>query len=125
MIARSLEDARRIATIVKEDLAAAGWVVDYSAKCYGFEGSSDPHPRQRAQWVGFVWDTVSFRVTLPDDKLNCIMENIREVLDQGNKSIKLKSLARIVGQIQAAGPAIGSMSIFRTRVSEIADHNNF
>ena len=119
LIARTLEDAKRIAAIVRKDLAEAGWVVDYEDKCYGFEGSSDPLPRQRAKWVGFIWDTVKFRIELPDEKLNYIMTGIQKLLENRFKSVKLKQVASTIGQIQAAGPAIGAMSIFRTRSNTI------
>ena len=61
-------------------------------------------PCQRITYLGFIVDSLSMTIVLPDEKLQNIRRDCSDALSQ--QSLSVRSLARIIGRMSAATQAI-------------------
>ncbi len=60
-------------------------------------------PTQRIQFLGFIINSGSLRISLADKKVVNIKEHIRDILAKGK--ISIRELASIIGKVVACFPA--------------------
>ena len=86
------------------------------------EEKSEWGARREIIWTGFVWDTVKFKLFVPEDKLQRAEFLIKELLKEGSKSVKVRRIAKIAGLIGSFTLAMGSVARFYSRgmLSQVA-----
>lgn len=67
-------------------------------------------PQQKITFLGFVLDSVQMTLTLPEEKLETIVEECSKAMKQTQLSVR--SLARIIGRMSAATQAILPAPLF-------------
>ena len=66
-------------------------------------------------WTGLVWDTVEFKLFVPEDKLRRAEVLIKEVLEKSAKPIKVRRIAKVAGLIGSFSLAMGNVARFYSR----------
>ncbi len=64
---------------------------------------------QSKQFLGFVFNTVTMSVSLPDEKVTAIIQKIRKVVDNSSATVCPKKLASVVGSVSSVRMAIGKL----------------
>ena len=86
------------------------------------EDKSEWGARRRIVWTGFVWDTVQFKLFVPEEKLQRAEDLVRELLEKSSELVKVQKIAKIAGMIGSFTLAIGSVARFHSRgmLSQVA-----
>lgn len=80
-------------------------------------------PTQRLRHLGFVWDTRSFRLSLPREKLAALRKEARRVLRDNNlRRLTVRRLAGLVGKVVAAAPAARALDFRRHSLQRTVQH---
>ena len=101
----SFEYTSEITKIVINDLKAGGWDVNFE--------KSKLTPTQKGKWLGIIIDTRDTTFTVPPEKINKLMKNIKSILVQTFCSAK--QLSKIAGQLASMHLAIGPIVRLMTR----------
>lgn len=96
IISATLDEARSHLSQVKILLTHLGFTLNLE--------KSSQEPSQTIEFLGFILDTSSMSISLPGEKKASISALCQELLNQGTCSVR--DLAKILGQLQAADPAI-------------------
>ena len=105
-LASSEKDCRKAAEVVKRDLEELGLLVS-PEKCEWV-------PSQEIEWTGFIINTKTFDVKIPEDKVKKAERKVEEILRSPNQ-VPVKTLASFTGLIISFSPGIGRTTRFRTR----------
>ena len=92
--------------IIKSDLENAGFTLN--------EDKSILEPVQKAIFLGFLIDTVAFKFSVPEEKLEKLKSLILSALHT-SQSISARQVAKIAGSIISMGPGIGPLTRLFTR----------
>ena len=92
---------------VREDLVRYGLLISEDKCAWG--------ARRNILWVGFTWDTVRFKMLLPEEKVKRVLARVDELREQANKLVPVKKLAGMCSLLTALRPALGDMTRFRSR----------
>ncbi len=95
--------------VIRDDLRSAGFVVN--------EEKSLWEPQQVAKWLGFVFDTNNMTISVPEKKLENLVNSI-EVLIKKN-SVSARLLAQVIGKIVAMQHAFGDLVFLMTKFCQI------
>ena len=101
------EKAMELSRRVRKDLQDYGLLISEEKCLWG--------ARRRIRWIGFEWDTVVFKLFVPEDKLKRTREKIEELLEKKAEKILIKKLASFCGLMTSLRPALGDIARFRTR----------
>ena len=101
----SFELTKRASELVKDDLVSAGFVVNTE--------ESDFNSKTKRNWLGTIIDNIEMTFTVPSEKINKLLADIKNILMQ-NVLIP-KQLAKITGQLSSMHLAIGSLVHLFTR----------
>ena len=66
-------------------------------------------------WTGLVWNTVKFKLFIPEEKLRRAEVLIKEVLEKSMKPIKVRRIAKVAGLIGSFSLAMGNAARFYRR----------
>ena len=86
-IVRGREEALRVCKRMREDL-----------ECYGLlasEEKSEWGARRKIVWTGFLWDTVKFKLFVPEEKLVRAEGMLEELWKVRKESVELLGMARV------------------------------
>ena len=72
MFAGSKKEAIKLSNRVRNDLQDYGLLISEDKCAWG--------ARRRIRWIGFVWDTVEFKLFVPEDKIKKTKEKVEELL---------------------------------------------
>ena len=75
--------------------------------CLGFKVNSEKsevEPLKSIQHLGFIWNTVTMTVALPDNKIQDLEDRAAQILEQGGCT--LKGWQSFLGKLEATRPAI-------------------
>ena len=99
---------------VRKDLKKYGLLVS--------EEKSEWGARREVVWTGLVWDTVEFKLFVPEEKLQRAEVLIKELLEKSSESMKVRRIAKIAGLIGSFTLAMGSAARFYSRgmLSQVA-----
>ena len=113
-IVQGREAAVRASECVRKDLKEYGLLMS--------EDKSEWGARREIVWTGFVWDTVRFKLYVPEDKLQRAELLIKELLKESSESVKVRKIAKIAGLIGSFTLAMGSVARFYSRgmLSQVA-----
>ncbi len=75
-------------------------------------------PRTRIRILGFIYDTVQQRIFIPEDKLNRIIREIKQILSK--KSVSQKDLLSLIGKLRWASVCIFAGAAFVRRIEKAA-----
>ena len=62
-----------------------------------------------------MWDTVEFKLFVPEDKIKRTKEKVEELLEKEGEKIPIKKIASFCGLMTSLRPALGDIARFRTR----------
>ncbi|XP_051168859.1 uncharacterized protein LOC127286471 [Leptopilina boulardi] len=96
IIAKSEAECRKHVHITRKLLESLGFMIS--------ESKSQLQPAQRCIFLGLVLDTKKFRIELPDKKRLTISKLVDRFLK--NKECKIQDLAKLIGTLVAACPAV-------------------
>ena len=71
---RSFELVKTAGELVKDDLVSAGFVINAE--------KSDFNPKTKGKWLGKIIDTIEMTFTVPSEKINKLLADIKNVLIQ-------------------------------------------
>lgn len=102
-------EQRRIVWLVMAVMYLAGFVVSLT--------KSSLVPGTTLVILGFGVDTVAQRFFVPEDKLQRILQSLRETAQA--KSVTLQALRSLVGKVQALSLAVPSVSVYLQRAYQV------
>ena len=108
------EAAVRASESVRKDLKKYGLLMS--------EDKSEWGARREIVWTGFIWDTVKFKLFVPEEKLQRAEDLFKDLLRKSSESVKVRTIAKIAGLIGSFTLAMGSVARFYSRgmLSQVA-----
>ena len=107
VFAGSKKKAMGLSNRVRKDLQDYGLLISEDKCLWG--------ARRRIRWIGFVWDTVEFKLFVPEDKIKRTKEKVEELLEKERERILIRKIASFFGVMTSLRPALGDIARFRTR----------
>jgi len=101
----SINYVERVRNLILKDLASLGLTVNLK--------KSHLVPTQFDKWLGFCIDTKKMEFSVPEEKLNILLQFISQLLERGTANAK--NLAKVTGHIISMSPAIGPLTRLMTR----------
>ena len=102
---RSFELAKTADELIKNDLVSAGFVINTEKSHF--------NPKTKGKWLGTIIDTIEMTFTVPSEKINKLLADIKNILMQN--VLTPKQLAKITGQLSSMHLAIGPLVRLFTR----------
>ena len=113
ILAKSSSEAEKDRKFVYDTLKRAGWVLEEQ------KSDKEGEASQVKNYLGFVIDTRHMSVRLRHDKKLALQKNVLNTLNQQNKPIRVKELAKTTGKIISTEPALGAMPLMAARAAYI------
>ena len=104
-VANSQEDSERCTHNVINTFKDAGFIVN--------KEKSSLNPCQKLQWLGFVFDTIDCKISIPTEKLIRIRRHLSRHLSMTRLSTR--QLASVVGKITSLRLALGNIVFLKTK----------
>lgn len=95
ILGSSQEECRTNTEFTRDLLNSLGFLIN--------EAKSNFTPSQRAEYLGFLFDSTRMTIALPESKRVSLMEKIRVCRD--STSLTIRDLAKMTGSLVAASPA--------------------
>lgn len=111
IVAETMEEAEEQRPLVYDVLDRSGWILEVKKS----DGPGDSS--QCKVYLGFIIDTAQMTVRLEELKKQRILKQVRDALLHGSGPISAKDLARTLGKIVAAEPALGPVVIMIARAA--------
>ena len=105
--ASSKEKTAEASEKVRGDLISYGLLISENKCQWG--------ARRMIEWTGFIWDTVNFKLLIPEKKLVKAEGAIDSLLAKAEKPVRIKELASVAGLIGSFNYAVGDHTRFYTR----------
>ena len=114
----SKEATLEASKVVRDDLMRYGLLISESKCSWG--------ARRVLEWTGFVFDTVSFKLWVPQDKLERAVSKVEGLIRASRALVAVRDLASVAGLIGSLRLAMGEVVRFNTRammmrVAEVTD----
>jgi len=109
VVSETADKSARDFTFSLETLEKSGWIIAKEKTDKEAEGSTV------AEYLGFVIDTNKMAVGLTEEKKGGLRKAVTEVIQHGRKSMRVKVLARCLGKMVSAEPALGSFPLITAR----------
>ena len=97
----------RASKVVKGDLIRYGLLLSENKCMWG--------ARRTLEWTCFIFDTVEFRLTVPEWKLSKALGVVQSLLDRRLLLVPTKELASVAGLLGSFRLAMGAGTRFHTR----------
>ena len=113
----SYEGALRVAGIVRSDLENAGWVLNIQ--------KTRLSPFRVGIWLGWLLDLGVGCLSVPEERIQKLLKSIDKLMERSRegRTIQVRQLAGVVGQIIATKLALGNIVRLRTRFCYQAINN--
>lgn len=105
-ISDSFDESKQDSDFVKQSLVAAGFLVN--------EKKSIFFPVQKLEWLGIVWNSSEFSLSIPERRISELLSSIHELLDYFPK-LTARLLAQVTGRIISLSPVLGNITRLMTR----------
>ena len=92
---------------VRQDLTDFGLLIAEDKCSWG--------ARRRLEWIGLIWDTVQFKMVVPELKIARTIRVIIELLQKKKMMIAIKEIVGCCGLLTSLRPALRDILRFRTR----------
>ena len=90
-------------SLLRSQIKTTVWLLEHLGFQINWEKSM-LNPVQQIEFLGFVIDSVSMKVSLPDDKVQKIQTKCQEMLNA--KTVTVRALAKLIGKVAASVQAI-------------------
>ena len=107
----SKEETLEASRIVRQDLINYGLLISESKCSWG--------ARRSLEWTGFIFDTVSFQLWVPEAKLARAQAKVEGLLVAKSDLVCVRDLASLAGLLISFGLAMGEVVRFNTRAMMI------
>ena len=107
----SKEETLEASRVVRQDLINYGLLISESKCSWG--------ARRSLEWTGFIFDTVSFQLWVPEAKLVRAQAKVEGLLVARSDLVSVRDLASLAGLLVSFGPAMGEVVRFNTRAMMI------
>ncbi|CAC5419203.1 unnamed protein product [Mytilus coruscus] len=94
------------AEFVKQSLLNAGFLLN--------EEKSVFTPVQKLEWLGIIWDSCNFTLSIPQRRIDELLKSIHNVFRE-IPYISARNLAQVTGRIISMSPVIGNITRIMTR----------
>ena len=111
--AESKNEAEEQRVVVYYTLEQSGWIIEMKKS----DGVGDAS--QCKGYLGFIIDTATMSVRMEETKKQRILQQTRETIAFGLRPIPAKELAKTLGKMVAAEPALGTMVFIATRAAYV------
>ena len=101
---------RDVAKSIQNVLSRAGFMVNEEKSCF--------IPTQVIEWLGVIWDSREFSLSIPEIRIDDTLSSIVRVISLCPK-ITTRELARVVGKVNSMSPVIGNTCCIMTRFCSI------
>ncbi len=81
---------------------------------YGFtinKKKSELIPTREIKFLGMLLNTNHQNITVPNDKLRQVRQSVQQALKRRNQKIRIRMIARVIGQLVALSPAIDNTRV--------------
>lgn len=106
IVKNSYDSCKRTSNLVKVLLEHLGFIINHQ--------KSSQEPSQKCKYLGFIINSLDFRLELTDNKKNQIVLLINTF--QENKYYKIRDFAKLLGKLTAACPAVAYGSTYCKRL---------
>ena len=110
VIAKSIWEAQNLRDVIRSDLLKSGFVVN--------EEKSMWIPQTIVTWLGFIADSHTLRLYVPECKIDRLVE-LAESLLEHNSRCTVRRLASFCGMVIATLPAVGPLARLMSRSSAL------
>ena len=109
-LAETKEEAEQSRQFIYAALQKSGWILESQ------KSDKEGQASQIKEYLGFIIDTQQMTVRLSDDKQQALAQHLKDTLSYGtHKRMPAKVLARCLGKMVSAEPALGPMPIMAAR----------
>lgn len=105
-MASSYAHCERDSEFVKKSLIDAGFLIN--------EEKSIFNPVQKLEWLGIVWNSVEFSLSIPERRISDLLRSIDEIL-KIFPNVTARQLAQVTGKIISLSPVYGNLTRLMTR----------
>ncbi|XP_052103318.1 uncharacterized protein LOC127736766 [Mytilus californianus] len=105
-MASDYELCRKDSDFVKKSLKETGFLVNIEKSVF--------EPTQKLEWLGITWDSAQFCISIPERRLNDLLQSIDEILDRF-LFFSARQLAQVTGKIISLSPVFGNLTRLMTR----------
>lgn len=113
--ASSNESCQIMSNNVKQDLRKAGFITNTEKSIW--------EPHNSLDWLGFIWDTSSGTLTIPEHKISKLLEIVRGIVLRP-ASLTPRVLASVTGTLTSFQPSLGNICSLMTRVMHMVIANS-
>ena len=113
LLAKTKEEAEDSRRLAYQALEKAGWILEKQ------KSDQEGQASQIKEYLGFTIDTTSMTVRLTKSRKEAIKQCVQQTLSNANKPIHVKELAKTLGKMAAAEPALGPMPLMAARAAYI------
>ncbi|XP_071133514.1 uncharacterized protein [Mytilus edulis] len=101
-MASDYELCRKDSDFVKKSLEEAGFLVNVEKSVF--------EPTQKLEWLGITWDSAQFCISIPERRLNDLLQSIDEILDRF-LFFSARQLAQVTGKIISLSPVLDASNV--------------
>jgi hypothetical protein len=105
-ISSSFESCKTLSAFVKDSLVKAGFLIN--------EEKSIFQPTQKLEWLGLVWNSPDFCLSIPDRRVQDCLDTVSRLFEKLPK-ITARQLAQCTGKIISMGSVVGNVTRLMTR----------
>ena len=102
----SLEKCQKDSFFVKQSLVDVGFLIN--------EEKSIFFPTQKLEWLGILWDSQLFSLSIPDRRISDLLCLITHIIDFF-PVFTARELAQVTGKVISLSPVLGNLTRLMTR----------
>lgn len=104
----TLEDCKTDFDFIKQSLLDAGFRMNGDKSIF--------NPVRIFEWLGIIWDSSSFTLSIPDRRIHDLLSSLGYILS-GFPIFTARQLAQVTGKIISLSPVFGTVTRLMTRWS--------
>lgn len=110
VFASSKHECLSVSEFIKSSLSEFGLLINIEKSVF--------YPTQNLEWLGILWDSKSFSISVPKRRLDDTVASLQQLVKCFPK-VTARQLARVVGKIMSMSPVMGNICSIMTRFSSI------
>lgn len=105
-MASSSELCLQLSNFVKKSLSDAGFLINVEKSIFC--------PTQQLEWLGILWNSNAFSISIPDRRVNDLLQSINHLINIF-PAFSARLLAQVTGKIISLSPVFGNLTRLMTR----------
>ena len=108
--ASSRKEAFKIGAIIREDIIKSGFLIAEEKSCWS--------PSQNVEWLGFTWNSLKYKVSVNEDKIEQLSKDLDSIIAKVNDDkliFKARHFASLLGKIVSTNFVTGGNTSLYTR----------